>query len=107
MSQPNGESGPGDSALDPKVETAVFGREVELFIDEHPVGQYLINQAKADLEKAQEKLLEADPFDPKKIAELQLEARVAMRVRGWLAEAIQNGRDAQTLIRQERDEYGH
>ena len=97
---------PEDGALDPKMETAVFGREVEHFIDEDPIGRYIIDRAKADLAEASEKLLEVDPSDAPKIAALQLDARVAQRVRGWLKEAIQNGRDAQILIKTERDEYG-
>jgi hypothetical protein len=104
----NGESGPGsaEAALDPKWETAVFGREVEDFVEHDRIGQYLIARAKEDIASAQEKLLEADPTDAKTIAKLQLDARVATRVRGWLADAIQNGRDAETLINQERDEHG-
>lgn len=99
-----GESGSGEQPLpDPKWETAVFGREVEAFIETDRIGQYLIDQAKKDLEEAQGKLLEVDPTDAKTIAALQLDARVANRVRGWLAAAIQNGHDAETLIQQERD----
>jgi hypothetical protein len=99
-----GESVSGEQPLlDPKWEQAVFGREVEAFIKTDRIGQYLIDQAKRDLEEAQSKLLEVDPSDAKAIAAIQLDARVANRVSGWLAAAIQNGRDAQTLIQQERD----
>jgi hypothetical protein len=102
-----GETGSGEQPLpDPKWETAVFGREVEAFIDTDCIGQYIIDQAKRDLAEAQGKLLEVDPTDAKAIAALQLDARVANRVRGWLGAAIQNGRDAETLIQQERDEHG-
>lgn len=102
-----GESGPGEQPLpDPKWETAVFGREVAEFVEHDRIGQYIIDQAQADLAEAQSKLLEVDPTDAKAIAALQLDARVAQRVRTWLAEAIQNGRDAETLIQQERDEHG-
>lgn len=91
---------------DPKWETAVFGREVADFIENDRIGQYLIDQAKTDLAKAQSELLSVDPTDARKIAELQLDARVANRVRGWLAEAVQNGKDAEAIIQQERDEHG-
>lgn len=89
--------------LDPKIETAVFGREVEDFIERDVIGQYLIDRAKRDLEQAGAKLLDVDPTDAKQIAAIQLDARVAQRVRGWLSEAIQDGNDAQILIQQERD----
>lgn len=107
MTNTPGENGASEPpALDPKWETAVFGREVTAFIETDRIGQYLIDRAQADLAEAQAKLLEVDPSDAKVIALLQLDARVAQRVRGWLAEAIQNGKDAEVLIQQERDGDG-
>jgi hypothetical protein len=91
---------------DPKVAQAVFGREVEIFIDEHPVAKYVIDRAREDLEKAHIALVEIDPTDAPGIAALQLDARVASRVRGWLGEAIEQGRQAGVLLQQERDEHG-
>lgn len=104
MGPANGESGPEPERFDPKVEEAILGREAEVFIEEHPIGQYLIDRAKADLARAQEALLEIDPSDAKAIFAAQLDARVANRVRGWIAEAIENGRQARALIREERSE---
>lgn len=101
----NGSAAP-DPSIDPKWEAAVFGREVKNFVEGDPIGAYLVQRARADLEAAQTALLEVDPSDAKQIATLQLDARVANRVRGWLAEAIQNGIDAEILIQQERDEHG-
>ena len=107
MSNNPGENGSGESPpLDPKWETAVFGREVADFIDGDRIGQYLIDRARRDLEEAQAKLLEVDPTDHKAIASLQLDARVANRVRGWLAQAIEDGKNAEILIQQERDGDG-
>lgn len=102
----NGESGSEQPPLDPKWEAAVFGREVAAFVDNDRIGQYIIDRARADLEEAQAKLLEVDPGDAKAIAALQLDARVANRVRGWLKEAIENGKNAEILIQSERDEHG-
>jgi hypothetical protein len=103
----NGEGGaPEQIPDDPKWETAVFGREVADFIDNDRIGQYLINRAQRDLAQAQERLLSVDPTDAKAIAAMQLDARVANRVRGWLAEAVQDGIDAEILIQQERDTHG-
>jgi ribosomal protein S18 acetylase RimI-like enzyme len=106
----NGETGsPAQLAgHDPvKVEAAVFGREVEDFIDHDRIGQYLIDRAKQDLEEASAKLLCVDPTNATAIALLQLDARVAQRVRGWLSEAIESGRNAAVLLQQEQDEHGN
>jgi hypothetical protein len=93
-------------ADNPNLETAVFGREVEEFVDNDRIGAYIIAQAKRDIEEAQGKLLTIDPTDSKSIADAQLNARVAMAVTGWLRTAIQNGLDAQVLLQQERDTDG-
>jgi hypothetical protein len=103
MSNPGEQDQAEPQPLDPKVETAVFGREVADFIERDVIGQYLIDQARLDLEQTQIAMLDVDPTDSKAIAALQLDARVAKRVRGWLAAAIQNGLDAETIIQQERD----
>jgi len=89
---------------DADFETAVFGREVEQFCDTDPIGQYLINRAREDLAKAQEALVTIDPYATQEIAALQLNARVAQKVRTWLREAIEAGRNAEALIRQEHGE---
>jgi hypothetical protein len=94
------------AAQDERYETAAFGREVELFIDEHPVGKFIVDQARADLELAKERLLTVDPEDPSAIRALQQKAAVAESVRQWLAMAIENGRNAADLLQQERDEHG-
>jgi hypothetical protein len=91
---------------DPAGATAVFGREVEYFIDQDPIGQFIIQRAKDDLAEAQEALLEVDPEKPAEVRKLQFKAAVANSVRGWLAEAIQNGRAAAAQLQLERDEHG-
>jgi hypothetical protein len=91
---------------DPAGETAVFGREVELFIDSDPIGQFIIDRAKRDLADAQEALLEVDPSKPEEVRKLQNKAAVANSVRRWLAEAIQDGRAAAAQLQLERDEHG-
>lgn len=91
---------------DPAAVIAVFGKEVEYFIDEDPIGQFLIKRAKDDLAEAQDALLEVDPEKPAEVRKLQFKAAVANSVRGWLAEAIQNGRAAAAQLQMERDEHG-
>lgn len=90
---------------DPRYEAATFGREVEEFIDVHPVGQYLIKRAQRDIETAQEGLLDVDPEDTKAVRKLQNQAAVANNVRTWLREAITEGRNATLALQQERDEH--
>jgi len=95
-----------DAAADPRLEAAVLGREIEIFLREHPAAQLIIERAREDLERAQAALVTVDPQDAGKIAQLQLDARVANRVRGWLRAAIEEGRNAATLLQAERDEHG-
>lgn len=105
----NGETAPSEEqggASAEMLEAAVFGREVEDFINNDRIGQYLINRARADLDKAYDALISVDPTQTAQIIKLQLDARVATRVRTWLAEAIQDGRHATVQLQQERDEHG-
>lgn len=87
---------------DPRYETAAFGREIELFLEEDRIGHYLVERARSDLAVAQEALVDIDPADARAIAALQLDARVANRVRQWLGEAIQAGQQAQQLLEEDR-----
>lgn len=91
---------------DPAGAIAVFGKEVEYFIDQDPIGQYIIERAKRDLAEAQEELLEVDASKPDEVRKLQNKAAVANSVRRWLAEAIQDGRAAAAQLQMERDENG-
>ena len=91
---------------DPAGEIAVFGREVEIFIEEDPIGKYLIERARQDIQEAQDDLLDVDPSKVEDVRKLQFKASVANRVRVWLGEAIQNGRAAAAQLQLERDEHG-
>lgn len=100
----NREIDPADP-LDPNLERAVFGREVEDFIENDRIGQYIVTEAKKRIAEVQEQLLTVDPYEPEEIQKLQNRAAVANLVREFLSEAIQNGRDARVLLQQERDEH--
>lgn len=91
---------------DPAGAIAVFGKEVEYFIDQDPIGQFIIDRAKRDLAEAQEELLLVDPTKAEDVRALQNKAAVANSVRRWLAEAIQDGRAAAAQLQLERDEHG-
>jgi hypothetical protein len=81
----------------PDVRRAVFGRQVEHFL-ESDIGQYLAQCAQADIEEATEKLCRVDPEDPKAIRELQNKIRVAESVMGWLADAIRSGEQSHEAL---------
>jgi len=86
---------------DPDVQNAVFGRQVELFL-ETDIGQYLVRYADAEVNRASEALKYVDPEDPKAIRELQFKVRVAESVIGWLGEAIQNGAQSRVALEENR-----
>ena len=91
---------------DPRYEEAIFGAEVENFVDNHPIGRYLVERAKSDLEEAKTELLATDPTDSMKIRAIQAKAGTAANVRDWLREAIMAGRAARFSLEQEHAEHG-
>lgn len=93
--------------LGPVMETAVFGRQVEQFLNEDPIGRYLCDRAAGDLEEAKNDLVITPAHDFNAIQALQLKARTAQNFKDWLREAIESGRAAAVQLQQERDEYGH
>lgn len=97
---------PIEQQLGPQYEKAVFGREVEQFIEEDRIGRYLVEKARKQAQEAMEKLVEVDPTNTGAIMKLQFQATVANRVAGWLGEAVSEGRQALDVIQQERDEHG-
>lgn len=78
---------------DPKVRWAMFGKQVELFL-QSDVGSYLVKRAKAECDEAVEQLKQVDAFDGKAVATIQLKARVADAVIVWLGDAIAAGESA-------------
>jgi hypothetical protein len=98
------EQGRAPELEDPNVEIAVFGREVEQFIESDTIGLYLVRRAREQIEDAKEALLAVDPDDTEGIRRIQFAAATAQAVRGWLAEAITAGKNAERIIQQERDE---
>lgn len=83
----------------PDVQLAVFGREVEFFL-ESDIGVYIKQCAEQDLQSAKDRLVTADPDDAKAIRALQFKAAVASAVMGWLEDAIRSGRQAQEMIQE-------
>lgn len=83
----------------PDVRRAVFGRQVELFL-ESDIGQYLTQCAATEVEEATEKLKQVDPEDPRAIRALQFKIHLAESVIGWLADAINSGKQSQEMLRE-------
>ncbi len=85
-------------ANDPHVQDAVFGRQVELFLEQHDVGRYIAEETAKEIESATAELREVDPTDAKAVMKAQFRLRVAEAIVGWLADAIKRGQIAQQVI---------
>lgn len=81
----------------PDVRRAVFGRQVELFM-ESDIGQYIAQCAATEVEEAVGKLKYVDPEDTSTIRSLQHKIGVAESVIGWLADAINSGNQSREMI---------
>lgn len=85
-------------------ETIDFGFQVEAFLLS-PVGKYLVGRAEGEIDEAVQQLKVANPTDAALIRELQNKIYRAESVQFWLAEAIQEGTNAQRELH-ERDVDG-
>jgi O-methyltransferase involved in polyketide biosynthesis len=77
--------------------TAKLGIEAETFLNTS-IGRYLKNRAHSELDEAQQLLIEVDPTDTKEITRLQNQAWRARNFDSWLAEAIQEGWNAEAHL---------
>lgn len=85
---------------DPKVRLAMFGKQVEHFLDTG-IGRYLIERASKQSEAAVESLKQVDPTDMKAVMKAQLEVRVADSIIVWLGDAVADGQQATEILKQE------
>jgi hypothetical protein len=85
---------------DPDVQEAVFGAQVEQFLDSD-IGRYLTLRAQETANEALEALAVANPEDPGLIRSLQNRVVVADLVVSWLGEAIVRGDVAQQKLRED------
>jgi pyrroloquinoline quinone (PQQ) biosynthesis protein C len=74
-----------------------FGIEVEAFI-RSKVGQYLIHRAESEVTDALEALKEVNPTDAEAVRALQNQIKRAESIQYWMAEAIQEGVNAERLL---------
>ena len=90
---------------DPVVRVAIFGRQVEDFVNSD-IGIFMTKRADDEINECLEELkrISADwPWGRRKIARLQNRIAVAERVIHWLAEAITEGHQALNIIEDKHD----
>ena len=85
---------------DELVKDVQVGIEAEAFLNT-AVGKYLVTVAEQERDAALEKLKIVDPLDSGTIRRLQGEVWRAESVQTWLAELIQAGWNAETLLQQQ------
>ncbi len=92
------------NSSDPVVEAAVFGKQVEDFLDS-PIGSYLLHCVKDEIDSATSDLVrelkKSQPADQAMIAKVQHRIRVAESVRGWLGYAVEAGLVALEQLKEE------
>jgi hypothetical protein len=88
---------------DPKVRWAMFGRQVEHFL-ESDVGRFLVNRAKDETEAALEEFKDADPFNGPAMAKIQARAKLSDSIVVWLGDAIAAGENATEQLKIEQAE---
>lgn len=85
---------------DPVLRTAVFGKQVEQFL-ETDIGAYLLQCASHQSEEWTQKLKRADPWDQEKIMGAQMKIHVAELFIDWLGDAVRAGLQATEHIKED------
>lgn len=85
---------------DPRVEWAVFGKEVETFL-KSPIGDFLLSRSREQADEAIEKLKSIDPQDWKAIQSLQNTIKVAESFQVWLGDAVAAGHQSIAQLEEE------
>jgi len=92
-----------DPAKNEQIETAVFGKQVEMFWDGQ-IGQYLLAYTLQEYNDALEEFKKCDPHDSVKIANVQNRMWRAESFRDWLSRAIDAGIQATQVLEGHFDE---
>lgn len=85
---------------DDLVKEVTFGIEVEAFLQSR-IGRHLIGLAEGERDAALEEFKTADTSDAKAMAALQNRVWRAESFQTWLAEIVQAGWNAETLMKQQ------
>ena len=83
---------------DPTVEEAVFGKQVQLWL-QGDIGSYVLRLAQEQSKAAVEELKAVDPHQPEIIMKIQMRIQVAESIIDWLADAMIRGIQAQKVLR--------
>lgn len=85
---------------DPLFVRARLGTEAEAFLQTN-LGQHILRKAEEDIESAYKALSLVDPFDTNAVIELQNRIKVARAIPQWLAETVNEGHLAASVIEEE------
>lgn len=85
---------------DSMVRTAVFGRQVEQFL-EGDIGSYMLTLAKEQSEVWTRKLKSIDPYDAEHIMVAQMKIHVAELFINWLGDAVRAGLQATIHVQED------
>lgn len=77
-----------------------FGIEVEAFLGS-PLGKYLVGRAEEERDAALEEFKKADVADASLMRDIQNRVWRAEQFQTWLAEIVQAGWNAETLMKQQ------
>lgn len=83
-----------------------FGIEVETFLNT-PIGKYLVDRARGELESARDALEKVDPADVMLVRKTQLQAYQARNFESWLAQAVQDGWNCEAQLRALDEAHGY
>jgi len=75
-----------------------FGIEVEMFL-QTPIGKYLVGRAHEELDAARDALELVNAVDIQEVRQLQVKAYMARSFDKWLAEAVQEGWNAEAHLK--------
>jgi hypothetical protein len=81
---------------------AVLGRDAQDFVNSD-VGRYILGRASQEKAEALEQLSRVSPWRRNRIRQLQNAVWRADSVALWIAELISSGRQAETVLEEERD----
>ena len=87
---------------DETLERANLGVEAESFLVS-PLGRHIQARAEAEIDEAVVLLIDADPEDVKLGRSIRFKIEVAQGILTWLAEAVNDGRQAALELRQQDD----
>ena len=84
------------------IAAAEIGDEALKFV-ESDLGRTMLGIAEQDILLAQQKLLDVDPDDSRRVREIQNDARVALMFKSWLVELIDKGNAALEVFKHEQE----